>query len=553
MTTRGTTATSGTGGDAVVVALTALDVDCVFAVASVHNLPILNAIHRDARIRVVNMRHEQSVVHAADGYARATGRLGVGITSTGPGAANAMGGLFEAAFASSRVLMLTGQVESRFYGQGRGFLHEAENQRAMLRTLTRETWSVRSPDEIAEAVVAAGRAAGRGRPQPTAVEIPVDLQYAEVRSSVPEDICVPPREPDPARVAAAAALLRTARRPLVWAGGGVLHAGAWPELRRLVERLRIPVVTSTEGRGSLPEDHELCLGALAPTRPLRGVVEDADVVLAVGTRFQMYPTDFWTLRISERLVHIDVDPSVIGRSYPAEVAIASDAATGLHALDGMIPALAADPAWLPRAQAAAAAARTSAMARLGPDHAALLESIRRHLPPDGVVVRDATVPAYAWGDRLLPILHPRTSMRPVSAAIGPGLPLAIGAAAGSGRRTVVIHGDGGIMLTIGELASLVQARLPVTVCVLNDRGYGVLRSIEAATFDGARHDVDLVTPDFVLLAQSMGLAAQRVESAGDFDRAFAASVASDGPSLIEVDLTALVPMDYPIGPERMIG
>src|ERR1700712_2505122 len=128
----------GTGGDAVVAALVALGVDTVFGIASVHNLPILDAMSRHGGFRMINMRHEQSAVHAADGYSRVTGRLGVALTSTGPGAANAMGGLFEAGFASSRVLMITGQVETRFYGQGRGYLHEAERQLPMLRSLTRE-------------------------------------------------------------------------------------------------------------------------------------------------------------------------------------------------------------------------------------------------------------------------------------------------------------------------------------------------------------------------------------------------------------------------------
>src|SRR4051812_11416497 len=142
-----------TGGDVVLDALLALGVDHVFGVASVHNLPILDAIRRRGGITVINVRHEQAAVHAADGYSRATGRLGVAFTSTGPGAANSMGGLFEAGFASSRVLMITGQVESRFYGQGRAYLHEAEQQLPMLRTLTRETWSVRRVEDVGEAVV----------------------------------------------------------------------------------------------------------------------------------------------------------------------------------------------------------------------------------------------------------------------------------------------------------------------------------------------------------------------------------------------------------------
>jgi acetolactate synthase-1/2/3 large subunit len=543
-----------TGGEVVLEALVALGVDHVFAIASVHNLPVLDAIRRRGGVTVINVRHEQAAVHAADGYSRATGRLGVALTSTGPGAANAMGALFEAGFASSRVLMITGQVETRFYGQGRAYLHEAEQQLPMLRTLTRETWSVRRVEDIGEAVVAAGRAALTGRPQPTAIEIPVDLQYATTDVEVPVAHPVRSAPPRDDRIAAAAELLASARRPLVWAGGGVVGAGAADALRVLVERLQIPVVTSTQGRGALPEDHPLCLGPLVTSPPLRTCVEDADVVLAVGTRFQMYPTGFWSVKLASSLIHVDADASVIGRSYPPTVSVVADAGEALRALDDHVPALPVmESTWVTNCREAADEAREAAMAALGPDHRSIVGVIRRLLPPGGAVVRDATVPAYNWGDRLLPILQARTSMHPVSAAIGPGLPLALGATLGRQERSVVIHGDGGIMLTIAELSTLAQFRVPLTVCVFNDRGYGVLRGIQSATFDGARNDVDLATPDFVALAQAMGVPGEAVKDVEGFEQAFANSVAAEGPYLIEVDLTALAPMEIPIGGQELLG
>lgn len=552
--TAGVGATARTGGDLVHEALAALRVDCVFVVASVHNLPILEAIRRGDAIRVVNVRHEQSAVHAADGYHRATGRLGVAITSTGPGAANAMGGLFEAAFACSRVLMITGQVESRFYGQGRAFLHEAEHQVAMLRSLTRETWSVRRVEDVGTSVVAAGQATLEGHPQPTAIEVPVDLQYASTTARSPAYTQPEKTQPRADRVEEAAALLESARRPLVWAGGGVISGTAWEPLRSLVERLQIPVVTSTQGRGALPEDHPLCLGPLATSPAVREVVEAADVVVAVGTRFQMYPTDSWRIALTSQLVHIDTNPAAVGRTYPATVAIVADAALALAAIDkATTNVAAADPEWVQRAAAASRASRAQGMESIGPDHAGIVETIRRLLPRGGAIVRDATVPAYNWGDRLLPILEPRTSMNPVSAAIGPGLPLALGAALGRDERSVVIHGDGGIMLTIGELSTLAQFDVPVTVCVFNDRGYGVLRGIQTATFGGDAHDVDLNSPDFVALAAAMGVPGEAVRDLRGFERAFARSVEEPGPYVIEVDLTALAPMQVPIAAQELLS
>jgi acetolactate synthase-1/2/3 large subunit len=245
---------------------------------------------------------------------------------------------------------------------------------------------------------------------------------------------------------------------------------------------------------------------------------------------------------------------VIGRSYAPAVTVVADAKTALRALDEQVPDLPArDADWVTLCRSRADEARAAAMTSLGPDHEAIVEVIRRLLPRGGAVVRDATVPAYNWGDRLLPILEPRTSMHPVSAAIGPGLPLGLGAALGRQERSVVIHGDGGIMLSIGELATLAQFQVPLTVCVFNDRGYGVLRGIQAATFDGAQNDVDLATPDFVALAQAMGVPAEAVKDVAGFERAFAHSVASRGPYLIEVDLTALAPMQVPIGGQELLS
>ncbi|HMG63739.1 MAG TPA: thiamine pyrophosphate-binding protein, partial [Streptosporangiaceae bacterium] len=175
-----------TGGDLVAEALEALGVEHVFGIVSVHNLPIYDAIRRRGRITTINSRHEQGAVHAADGYARSTGRLGVAITSTGPGAANAVPGLYEAAFSSSPVLMITGQVETRFYGKGRGVLHEAEQQLPMLRSVTRRTESVRRAQDIPELIMLAAADALTGRPQPVAVEIPIDLQYQLTAAQRPE-------------------------------------------------------------------------------------------------------------------------------------------------------------------------------------------------------------------------------------------------------------------------------------------------------------------------------------------------------------------------------
>ncbi|MEO9253926.1 MAG: thiamine pyrophosphate-binding protein [Tepidiformaceae bacterium] len=532
-----------TGGEAVYETLLALGVEHVFGIVSVHNIPIYDAILRGGGITPISVRHEQGALHAADGYARATGKLGVAITSTGPGVTNSMTGLFEAGFASSPVLMITGQIDSSYYGKGKGFLHEAENQLPMLRTITGRTESVRRPEEIADTVFRVAIEVMTGRPRPSAVEIPVDFQYARADFDIPSVEAWPRITPNREAIERAAELLRGAQRPIIWSGGGVLTANAGGTLTQLAEALNAPVFTSVNGRGAISEEHPLAMGPL-PQQPQFGeVIEAADVVLAVGTRFQGGATRNWTVKIPGKLIHLDADPGVIGRNYAPDVAIVGDAGLGLAGLlRGVAKRDGGDAAFTARAQQLRDEVRAQIRHQIGPDYTAIMDTMRELLPADGRIVRDATVPAYLWGNRAIPIVAPRTSLHSTSAAIGPGLPLAIGAAIGSGKKTALIQGDGGFMLNIGELATAVQHQAPIIVCVFNDRGYGVLRSIQSSTFDGRQTGVELATPDFVMVAKGMGMAAEAVGSVAEFRAAFGRAVAADGPVLLDIDMTKLVPM-----------
>ncbi|MBK9545361.1 MAG: thiamine pyrophosphate-binding protein [Dehalococcoidia bacterium] len=531
-----------TGGEAVYETLRALGVDTVFGIVSVHNIPIYDAIHRGGGITAVAVRHEQGAVHAADGYARVTGKLGVAITSTGPGVTNGVTGLFEAGFASSRVMMIAGQIDSAYYGKGKGFLHEAENQLPLLRTVTGRTESVRRPEEIGEAVFRVAQDINTGRPRPGAVEIPIDFQYAKAEIDIPHVEAWPRKAPDRDAVSRAVEAIRNAKKVVIWAGGGVLTAGAEGELSQLAEALQAPVFTTGNGRGSLPEDHPLCMGPLTAQPGVGETLADADVVVAVGTRFQAGQTRNWTLPLGGKLIHLDADPGVIGRNYRADVAVVGDARLGLAGLLKGVESARSDSAFLARAQELRDATRKQIRSEIGPDYESIMDSMRELLPRDGIVVRDATVPAYLWGNRLMPILSPRTSLNPTSAAIGPALPLAIGAAIGSGKKTAVIQGDGGFMLNIGELATAVQYNAPVVTCVFNDGGYGVLRSIEGRTFEGRQFGVELATPDFAMVAQGMGMRAEHVDSAASFREAFGRGLAHNGPYLLDIDMTKLTPM-----------
>ena len=534
-----------TGGEAVAVALEKLGVTHVFGIVSVHNLPITDAIERRGNIVFVRSRHEQGAAHQADGYARATGRLGVCLTSTGPGAANAVPGIYEAQYGSSPVLMITGQAETRFYGKRKGFLHEAEGQVAMLTPLCRRVCSVRRTEDIGRLLVELADELRTGRPQPGVIEIPIDLQYGSAEVAIPEPRGRTRVSTDEAGLVKAAALLTRAERPLIWAGGGVISADAAAELQALAEKLNAPVLTTIEGRGSLPETHRLCLGPRTERPQLAQIIAEADVVLAVGTRFQNYATRMWQLPIPGQLIHLDADPTMIGLNYPAAVPVVGDARDGLARLVSLVEGGASDPGFVDRARKSVDADLEQTRDEIGKDHWALCEIVRRLLPEDAIIARDSTVPVYLWGNRSLPILQPRTSIRPSSVAIGPGLALGVGACAGSGKRTLVMAGDGGVMLGLSELATAAEYRLPLILAIFNDRGYGVLRQLQDAVM-GRRANVDLHTPDFVKVADGMGVAGERVNSPAEFEAAFTRALARNAPTVLDIDITAMEPMRFPI-------
>ncbi|MGI9616459.1 MAG: thiamine pyrophosphate-binding protein [Acidimicrobiales bacterium] len=534
-----------TGGEAVARTLEALGVTKVFSIVSVHNLPTYKALAASDSIEVVACRHEQFAVHAADGYARATGHLGVALTSTGPGTTNAMSGVYEASYGSSPVLLITGQGESAFYGKGKGFVHEHETQLEMLRTVTRRAETIWRTEDISRTIASVADDARRGRPQACAVEIPIDQQYRTAEVEIGGSPSVDPIALDTDAIAAAAEKLGGAERPVIWAGGGVVAADASAELVALAEKLGAPVVTTVEGRGSIPEDHTLALGPRTDRPDIGDIIAEADVVLAVGTRFQNYATRMWKLPIPGELIHLDADPSVIGRNYQADVAIVGDAKDGLGRLVDAVDERTADSGFLERSAKSVVSDLERSDTEIGPDHRAIADTIRRLLPRDGLVVRDNTVPNYLWGNRLLPILEPRTSIRPSSGSIGPGIGLAVGAAAGTGKRTLLMVGDGGFQLGIGELATVAQYQLPIVICVFTDGGYGVLRVIEDNVM-GQRFGVDLHTPAFSKVAEGMGIPAGTVDSAERFEEQFSAAIHRDGPTLLDIDLTALAPMSFPL-------
>ncbi|GAA2309196.1 thiamine pyrophosphate-binding protein [Streptomyces kunmingensis] len=529
------------GGDLLVAVLKELGIDTVFGIVSVHNLPLVEAVDRE--LRFVPVRHEASAVNAADAYGRARGSIGCALTSTGTGAGNAAGSLVEALASGTSVLHVTGQVETAYLGSGRGFIHETKDQLGMLRAVSAYAATVPSAGDAGRVLREAARAALASPGGPASVEWPIDLQYA-AQDDAPVQAPEPKRPtPEADRLQAAGRLLESARRPLIWAGGGATRART--ELAALVEATGAGLLTSNSGRGAVPEDHPQVVGNFATTPAGRALLADADVLVSVGTHFRSNETADYGLALPAAHIQIDVDAAALGRVHPAAHALHGDAADVLSAL--LPHARSADPEWTRRVGRVRADVRAALHENIGPQ-AAICDALRAALPRDAVVARDVTIASSSWGNRLLEMYDPKSNVFPRGGGIGQGLGMGIGAAlAAPGRPTVVVAGDGGLAVHLGELLTVAQERPRLTVLVFNDGGYGVLRNMQDR-YGERRSGVDLTTPDFELLARACRLPYLRIADAEDAQPVIEEAVASDGPTLVEVDLAALGPMKNPFTP-----
>jgi acetolactate synthase-1/2/3 large subunit len=540
-----------TGADLIEDALAQLGVEHVFAIVSIHNMPILDALNRLGKTKIIDVRHEQAGTHAADGYARASGKLGVMIASTGPGTSNTVTGLYEAQYGSSRVLVITGQAETAFYGKGLSYVHEAENQVAMLASVCRRVESPRHIDQLGNAFNAVVNDMFTGRGAPGALEIPIDIQYA---AAAPTEVLLPKTElfqPDADGLAKVVEKFASARKRIIIAGGGVIAASAAKELQGLAERLEIPVLTTVDGRGVIPETHPLCIGNYYNSAGMYNALLDADVTLAIGTKFAVgVGGQFAAQTPPGDLIHIDIDGNMIGRTHTAQLGLIADAKAALLGISAQLQEPSPndsqfnDGVWQARD-----GVRDAMRARLGDDWPQVMDCIRDKLPADSVFVRDQTISAYNWGNQQFPILEPRTSINPTSGAIGPGFPMSVGAAIASQRKTLVIHGDGGFMFHATELATCAQYQVPLIICVFNDSGYGVLRWLQQNQF-GRINETDLGKVAFAQMAQSMGVPGQRVASVDEFAAAMDVAMAAQGPYLIDIDMEHFAPMEISVMPKR---
>ncbi len=519
-----------TGGEVLADSLVRHGVTSLFMIPGIQLDWAVDALRRrSADIALYVPRHEQTTVYMADGYYRASGRVGTAMVVPGPGVLNTGAAMATAYASNSKVLLIAGQVHSSGVGRGCGLLHEIKDQTGFIRGLTKWNVFVDSPSGVAPAIDAAFAQLAHGRPRPVGVEVPHDYlsATAEQVASDAVEASPPASVPDDALLDAAAALIDGARLPVIYVGGGIFASDATEALKALAERIGAPVVMSDNGRGALSDRHPLAMNALAG----RAVFERADVVLVVGSRFvdALTPTSSWPVdRI--RYIHINIDADDFTAPRKPEVALLGDAAVVLPLLTDRLKSRVA----LSDADAEQAKAWAQRQIDTVAPQAAYIAGLRAAMPDDAIFVNELTQIGYL-ARIALPVYGPRTYIGPgYQGTLGYGFPVALGAAVGSGgRRVISITGDGGFGWNLQELATAKRHALPITLVVFNDGHYGNVRAIQKRTF-GAEVAVELTNPDFGLLAQAFGVPFERVDSPAGLSAAVRASMGEGGPVMIEV-------------------
>ena len=535
---------------ALVESLRAQGVDTIFGIISSHTMDIFDALYdnQDA-VRFISARHEHAAAMMADGYARATGRPGVCLTSTGPGAANSMGGLGEAYFASSPVLTITSTSEDQLYERGLGTVHETKDQMGMLSTVAQHCVHISRPQETPECVRAAFERFQSRRPRPIVIEIPVDVQGQEADMTIPEPVQVAATAADPAAVDAAAAILVAGKRVGVLAGTGVHRSGAERELTCLVERLGVPVFTTANGKGAISEDHPLSLGMYGGEYnfppgglddPRQILANSLDVLLVVGSSLSYFRAKSQGLRQPRQLIHLDIDCEAIGKWYDAAVSLVGDAATVLEQLNiALADRVEHRQAAYTREVREVRNKIKAYKQRTMPNETKIMEAIRAVTDRDAIFVGDVGVCNHRGANYCLDVYQQRSYIAPAWGGLGFGLPAAAGVKAGAPDRQVVcITGDGGVQFNIQELGTCVQYGLRPIVLVFNDNAWGLLRYYQQNRYNGRHIASDLRSPDFARLAEAYGAHGVQAASLPEMAQALEAALKAETITVIDVKTPA---------------
>jgi acetolactate synthase-1/2/3 large subunit len=545
------------GAQAVVEVLQRENVEVMFGVPGGANMPIYDVLldYQSAEftpreykgIRHILARHEQSAAHMADGYARASGRVGVCLATSGPGATNLMTGLATAYMDSSPVVAITGQVPS--YAVGCDSFQEADVV-GMATSVTKYTFQPLRVKDVPYMLKAAFYLAATRRPQPVLVDIPKDIQQAEDELEFPDHVDFPNYrpvpDPDPTTVKTIARTLLAAERPIILAGGGVRMANAYRELQALAELLVVPVVTSFMGKGVFPENHPLSLGCMGMhgSEPTNKLLPECDVLLIVGSRL----SDRTTGKIEKfcpntKVIHIDVDRAEIGKNY--KLSVVSLVADAKKALEGLIREVGADmigqyrDAWVKKTREVTAVTETEFSASSHLSGVETIKMLRRFIPPKAIVTTEVGQ-HQMWCEQHFQVIEPRTFFSSGGlGTMGFGFPAALGAKVARPEVPVIdIAGDGSFLMTENSLATSVEEEIPVTVVILNNRMLGMVAQWQRFFYKGRYSGVHLgKTTDYVKLAEAYGATGVRVNSIPELESAVTRALGSSVTTVIDVPIS----------------
>jgi len=528
-------------------------------------LAFMDAI-RQSGIKFIDFRHEQCAAHAADAYARVTGKPGVVLAHLGPGLMNAVPGVSSAAMDSIPLIVLAGDVQSYNFGKGPHQelkMHADSDQWSVYKPFVKRAWRINDIKLIPSIICRAINISISGRPGPVLISLPFDLAGQIVNVEIPDPSKWRPTgsriQGDENEIKKAAALLVEAKQPFVFAGGGVLFSKASPELVELAEYLGAPVATTVQGKTAIREDHPLSLGNTGFWGSIiaNKVANQADVILAVGTRFSEVDSSFWdpnfTFRIPPtKLIHVDIDHEEIGRNYPVEVGIEGDAKTVLSQILQLVKQKTKPREWKESArfkeirnlleQDAAKWANKRNSDSKPIEIGRLLKEVRTLLPEDGIVVCDVGWSKSAVSQHL-PLYTPGTHIAPGGlAGMGFGTPAAIGAKLGRPDKPVIaVVGDGCFSSTSSSVATAVEYGIKVIWIILNNYGYCSVKNVQNRYFNeifGTEFRIEktgeLYNPDFSKMAEAYGAIGERVEDPKEIHSALERAFKSDSPYILDV-------------------
>ena len=538
-----------TGAESVVRALENTGAEMLFGVQGGAIMPVYDALYDSEELTHVTMAHEQGAAHAADAYGIVSGKPGVCLATSGPGATNLVTGIADASMDSDPMVALTGQVPTNFVGND---AFQETDTVGVTQPVTKHSYFADDPDTVGGDVGEAFALANEGRQGPTLVDLPKDVTQGEtgVQPGTPEkpDTYDPPTEADPDSVAAAANAVAEAERPVVLSGGGVIKADASDELRGFAKEYEVPVITTMPGIGSFPEDHDLSLewAGMHGTGYANMAITNADCLLAVGTRFDDRLTgDVETFAPDAEVIHVDIDPAEISKNIEADHPLIGDAKQVLRQLDDAMPAAydAADTSPARYAEWREQCLTWKAEFPLAydtPDDEPLKPQyvVERfdELADDDAIVTTGVGQHQMWASQYWTFTEPRTWVSSHGlGTMGYGVPSAIGAKlAAPDREVVCFDGDGSFLMTVQELSVAVREGLDITYVVLNNEAVGMVRQWQDGFYEGRRMASEYPwIPEFDMLAEAFGARGFRLEDYDSVDQVIEKARAYDGPSVID--------------------